>query len=64
MKLRVQIEGLALPATIAAVLARDVIVTITGNRTRIKINTACIVLEARRVIFDSEIRHRVPILPT
>src|SRR6267378_3310242 len=33
MKLRAQIEGLAVPATIAAVLARDVIVAITGNRT-------------------------------
>jgi hypothetical protein len=33
MKLRSQVEGLAVPATIAAVLARETIVSITGNRT-------------------------------
>lgn len=33
MKLRAQVEGLAVPATIAAVLEKDTIVAITGNRT-------------------------------
>lgn len=33
MKLRSQKEGLGLPATVAAVLAQDTIVSITGNRT-------------------------------
>jgi hypothetical protein len=33
MKLRSQIEGLAVPTTVAAVLARDTVVSITGNRT-------------------------------
>jgi hypothetical protein len=62
MKLRGQIEELALPATIAAVLARDVIVGIPGNRTRIKTKRGRIVLKARKRIFDSEIRHCVGIL--
>ena len=33
MKLRAQINGLAAPAIVAAVLAKDTIVGITGNRT-------------------------------
>jgi hypothetical protein len=46
MKLRTQIDGLALPVTIVAVLARDVIVAIPGNRTRIKTNRDRIFLKA------------------
>jgi len=45
MKLRTQIDGLALPVTIVAVLARDVIVAIPGNRTRIKTNSGRFVLK-------------------
>ena len=48
MNLRAQSEGLAMPATIAAVLARDVMVAITGIRTQIKTNRDRIVLKARK----------------
>jgi hypothetical protein len=47
MKLRAQIEGLAVPATIALVPARDVTVAITGNRTRTRTNRGRNVLKAR-----------------
>jgi hypothetical protein len=40
MRIRAQIDGLAVPATIAAVVTRDVIVAITGNRMRKKTNEA------------------------
>ncbi len=48
MKVRAQIEGLAVPATIVAVLARDVMVAIKGTRTQTKTNRGRIVLNARK----------------
>ena len=47
MKLRAQIDGLALPAAIVAVLSRGVMVAITGNRTRTRTNRGRNVLKAR-----------------
>ncbi len=44
MKLRAQIEGLAILATIAAVLAKDTFVSITGNRTVNKAGADAVVI--------------------
>ncbi len=48
MKVRAQIEGIAVPATIAVVLARDVMVAITGNGMQTKTNRGRVVLKARK----------------
>lgn len=44
MKLRAQVEGLAVPAIIAAVLAKDTLVAITGNRTVNKAGADAVVI--------------------
>ena len=61
MKLRAHVEGLAVPATIAAVLAKDQIVTITGDKTvgaagsnATSINNTM----ARRLVMERECAHK------